>query len=88
LADIQKALAPKRYTDPCTKLPRQYWKYLRLFEQDKAEELLPHWGDRIDHKIELVQEENGKDPEVSWGPLYNMTQEELIVLQKTFSKLL
>ncbi|EAA59061.1 hypothetical protein AN3500.2 [Aspergillus nidulans FGSC A4] len=71
LADIQKALAPKRHIDPRTKLPRQYWKYLRLFEQDKAEELPPHRGDGIDHKIELVQEESGKDPEVPWGPLYN-----------------
>ncbi|EAA64859.1 hypothetical protein AN2027.2 [Aspergillus nidulans FGSC A4] len=62
LADIQKALAPKRHIDPRTKLPRQYWKYLRLFEQDKAEELPPHRGDGIDHKIELVQEESGKDP--------------------------
>jgi hypothetical protein len=88
LADIQKALAPKRHTDPYTKLPRQYWKYLRLFEQDKAEELPLYQGDGIDHKIKLVQEENRKDPKVPWGPLYNMTQEELIVLQKTLSKLL
>ncbi|CBF80845.1 hypothetical protein AN5095.2 [Aspergillus nidulans FGSC A4] len=88
LADIQKALAPKRHIDPCTKLPRQYWKYLRLFEQDKAEELPPHRGDGIDHKIELIWEESGKDPEVPWGPLYNMTQEELIVLWKTLSELL
>lgn len=88
LADIQKALAPKRHIDPRTKLPRQYWKYLRLFEQDKAEELPPHRGDGIDHKIELVREESGKDPEVPWGPLYNMTQEELIVLRKTLSELL
>jgi hypothetical protein len=40
LADIQKILALKRHTNPCIKLPRQYWKYLRLFKQDKAEELL------------------------------------------------
>jgi hypothetical protein len=88
LADIQKVLAPKRHTDPCTKLPRQYWKYLRLFKQDKAEELLLYQEDRINHKIKLIQEENRKDPKVPWGPLYNMTQEELIVLQKTLSKLL
>lgn len=87
LHDIQKALAPKKPTDPRTRLPAQYMEYLGLFESGKAEELPPHRGAGIDHEIELVQKD-GKEPEVPWGPLYSMSKEELLVLRKTLSELL
>lgn len=87
MGDIQKALAPKPCVDPSKKLPPQYQEFLKLFEPEQASKLPPHRGEGIDHKIELVQQE-GKDPEVPWGPLYNMSQGELVVLRKTLTDLL
>lgn len=87
LADIQKALTPKKPTDPRTKLPQQYHEFLGLFSAGNANKLPPHRGEGVDHKIELIQQD-GKDPEVPWGPLYNMSREELIVLRKTLVDLL
>ena len=87
MGDIQKALTPKSYIDPRTKLPPQYKDFLQLFCPKEASQLPPYRGEGIDHKIELVQNE-GKDPEVPWGPLYSMSQEELMVLRKTLADLL
>ena len=87
MGDIQKALTPKSYIDPRTKLPPQYKEFLQLFCPKEASQLPPYRGEGIDHKIELVQNE-GKDPEVPWGPLYSMSQEELMVLRKTLADLL
>jgi hypothetical protein len=44
----------------------------------------PHRGLSIDHRIEL--EEPGTRP--PWGPLYNMSRDELLVLRKTLTELL
>ena len=41
----------------------------------------------IDHEIEL-EKVNKKDIEVLWGPLYNISREELLVLRKELIKLL
>ena len=41
----------------------------------------------IDHEIEL-EKVNKKDTEVLWGPLYNISREELLVLRKELIKLL
>ena len=87
MGDIQKALTPKPYINPHTKLPPQYKEFLQLFCPKEASQLPPYQGEGIDHKIELVQNE-GKDPEVPWGPLYSMSQEELMVLRKTLADLL
>ena len=87
MKDIQKALAPKKHTDPRTKLPLEYREYLELFEPKNATTLPPHRGPGIDHDIELVRKD-GKEPEVPWGPLYNMTQDELVVLKATLTDLL
>lgn len=88
MGDIQKALAPKKPIDPRTKLPSQYHDMLRLFEPKNAETLPPHRGKGIDHEIELTERDDGKEPELPWGPLYGMTKEELIVLRKTLTELL
>ena len=45
-------------------------------------------GPDIDHKIELVKGDDGKAQEAPWGPLYNMSREELMVLRKTLTELL
>ena len=52
-----------------------------------AEQLPPH-RPGIDHKITLEKTPDGKDPEVSWGPLYGMSRGELLVLRKTLTELL
>ena len=87
MADIQKALEPKKRADPRTTVPTHYHDFLSLFEPKEAEKLPPHRGEGIDHKIELVRQ-GDKDPDVPWGPLYNMTAEELVVLRKTLTDLL
>jgi hypothetical protein len=44
-----------------------------------ADRLPPH-RPGIDHKIELEKGENGQEKTVPWGPLYNMSREELLLL--------
>ena len=75
MRDIEKALAPKTRTDPATILPLEYHDYLSVFSQSEADKLPSHRP--CDHKIEL---QPGKEP--SYGPLYNMSQDELKVLKK------
>ena len=87
LRDIEKSLAVKKRTDPRTKLPEHYHEYLPLFDMKAADQLPPH-RPGIDHKIELETDENGKEKEVPWGPLYNMSREELLLLRKTLTELL
>ncbi len=87
IADIDKMLRPKIPIDPREKLPAQYHHYLALFSRLLAERLPPP-RPGIDHKITLEKTSNGKDPEVPWGPLYNMSRGELLVLRKTLTELL
>lgn len=89
LRDIDKALEVKRYSNPKVKLPQQYHTWLEVFEQKKADTLPPHRGPHVDHKIDLMErDEKGRTPEPPWGPLYNMSREELLVLRKTLRELL
>ncbi|KAF7174555.1 hypothetical protein CNMCM6106_009110 [Aspergillus hiratsukae] len=46
---------------------------------------LPPHRPGIDHAIELEKDEQGREKAVPWGPLYNMTKEELLVLRKTLT---
>ena len=87
MVNIDKALYIKEITDPRTKLPEHYHQYLDVFDQRVADQLPPHWPG-ADHKIELNLDEKGKPPEVPYGPLYQITWEELLVLRKTLTKLL
>jgi hypothetical protein len=75
MADIEKALAPKKYTDPATKVPKEYHEFLDVFSRKELERLPEHRP--YDHKIVL---EEGKNP--TFGPLYGMSQNELKVLRK------
>lgn len=88
LADIDKALKPKVYSDPHTRLPRQYHEYLDVFDTKRASELPPLRGKGVDHAIELLPDKDGKEPEVPYGPLYSMSRDELLVLRKTLTELL
>ncbi len=74
-ADIEKALAEKTYTDPKTKLNREYWDLLDVFSRRKADQLPEHRP--YDHQIELTP---GSRP--TYGPLYAMSENELKVLRK------
>ena len=87
LADIEKALRPKKHSDPRHTLPRCYSDFLPLFDREASDELPPH-RPGVDHSIPLRKNENGETPEVPWGPLYGMSREELLVLRKTLTELL
>jgi hypothetical protein len=88
LADINKALAEKKYTDPRTKLPDWIGPELhKVFDRTEADKLPPH-RKTVDHSIELVRTADGSEQTVPWGPLYNMSREELLVLRKTLTELL
>ena len=88
MKDIEKALRPKVPTDPRTKLPPQYHEFLPVFDRSEADKQPPHRGPDIDHKIELNKNADGTTPEPPWGPLYNMSRDELLVLRKTLTELL
>ena len=88
IADINKALQVKRRTDPKEKLPNWiYQRFAKLFDYKEADKLPPH-RPGIDHKIELEKGPDGKTPEAPWGPLYNMSRDELLVLRKMLMELL
>jgi hypothetical protein len=88
LADINKALAEKKFTDPRTKLPS--WigpENYPAFDRAAADKLPAH-REGIDHAIELLRAADGSESVVPWGPLYNMSRDELLVLRKTLTDLL
>jgi hypothetical protein len=89
MKDIEKALQRKKEKlDPKETLPREYWDFLPLFKPENASQLPPHRGHGINHQINLILDQEGKTPDAPWGPLYNMSKEELMVLQKELTKLL
>jgi hypothetical protein len=64
MQDIEKALRPKVYSDPRSKLPEHYHEYLDVFDRDRADQLPPSRGPQIDHRIELVdRDEKGNKTE-------------------------
>ena len=69
-------------------LPGQYTDFLPLFSKKEANKLPPLHGKGIDYSIKLGKDENGKEMTIPQGPLYNMSRDELLVLQKTLTKLL
>src|SRR5579871_2735205 len=87
LKDIEKALMVKKRTDPREKLPGHYHEFLPLFDMKIADRLPPH-RPGIDHKIELEKDENGHEKTAPWGPLYDMSREELLLLRKTLTEYL
>ncbi|KAJ6436324.1 mRNA 3 end-processing YTH1 [Purpureocillium lavendulum] len=75
LEDIRKALEPKVIVDPATKVPHHYHEFLKVFDQSEADKLPPHRD--CDHEIQL---QPGTTP--PHGPLYSMSEDELVVLRK------
>ena len=88
MANINKALQVKTYTDPRQKLPSHFCAYILVFDQKASKTLPPYCGPRVDHGIELEKDKEGQEPKVPWGPLYSMSQDKLLVLRKTLNKLL
>jgi hypothetical protein len=87
MVNIDKVLYIKEITNPYIKLPEYYYQYLDVFDQRVADQLLPYWLE-ANHKIKLNLDKKGKLLEVPYGPLYQIMQEELLVLRKTLTKLL
>ncbi|XPS95993.1 hypothetical protein M3J09_005273 [Ascochyta lentis] len=87
MADIQKALKKKELTDPRDLLLEFLKDEFRTFMKEEADKLAPYRGSDIDHAIELI-EQDGKPATVPWGPLYNMSREELLVLRQQLTSYL
>lgn len=75
LQDIEKALTPKTAIDPKGKLPVEYHEFLDVFSKKEADKLPPHRS--YDHTIQLKE---GSEP--PFGPLYDMSRDELLVLRE------
>ena len=90
LEDINKALRgkpPISVEETRRRLPEQVRDFAHLFADDKGANELPPTRGHLDHAINIVKE-NGKPVAPPWGPLYNMSREELLVLRKTLTDLL
>ena len=90
LKDIEKALehkAPLTEDDVRGRLPGYLQPYVSLFLPKEGNDLPPFRGPKVDHRIEL-ELQDGKEPKVPYGPLYNMSRDELLVLRKTLHELL
>jgi len=75
LKDVERALAPKAVIDPREKLPEDYHEFVDVFSRQEADKLPSHRP--YDHEIRLKE---GTEP--SFGPLHDMSREELLVLRK------
>ena len=87
MADIDKVLKIKPKINAKTIVPEHYWDYLNVFDEEEANQLPPIRGLGINHQVELLEKEKKKQT-VPWGPLYNMSKDELFVLRKTLTEYL
>ena len=81
LRDINIALAPKKHSNPATKLPTKYHNFLDVFSRKDAD-VLPKHRLQYDHAIKLIE---GKTP--TWGLLYSMSADELKMLKAYIKKM-
>ena len=75
LRDIEKALASQEAVNVLTKLLSEYYEFTSLIFWEESDKLPSHRS--YDHIISLIS-----DKELSKEPLYNMSHDELQVLQK------
>nr|ABW72075.1 TE4 [Blumeria hordei] len=88
LADINKALEPKKNVDPSQYLPE--WlgtEFLKSFLLEEANKL-PAYRTGIYLHIPLQSDNFGKEKPVPWCAMYNNSRDELLVLRKTLTELL
>jgi hypothetical protein len=76
LYDINKAIEARDLKEKSLEevILKQYYEFLPLFSKVLADRLLTH-RPNIDHEVRLKE---GESP--SWGPLYKMSREELVVM--------
>ena len=58
IADINKALAPKKTVDIKLLLPKHYQSYYELFNLREASKLPLYRGPRVDYRIELESKDS------------------------------
>ncbi|KAI0991762.1 hypothetical protein K3495_g16425, partial [Podosphaera aphanis] len=90
LEDINKALRQKpslSVEEARERLPDQIKDFAYLFADDSGANDLPPLRGKLDHAINL-RYTDGKAESPPWGPLYNMSREELLVLRKTLTDLM
>lgn len=90
IEDISKALCDKpRFSveEARNRLPDQIKIFTHLFVDSKGVNDLPPFRVHLDRAISLRQE-NVKPMSPPWGPLYNISWKELLVLRKTLIDLL
>ncbi|KAI0994874.1 hypothetical protein K3495_g13307 [Podosphaera aphanis] len=90
--ELEKALEPKKTMtreETRANLPAELWKFTELFLEDGTDgnDALPPHRPGVDTKVVMQKDNQGRDKEVPWGPLYGMTREELLVLRKTLTEL-
>jgi hypothetical protein len=94
MEDINKALFKLDRRNPVSnsekvrkKLPKELKGLERCFDNDEGTAIPPHRPGR-NHAIPLEKNEQGKERDVPWRPLYGMSREELLILRKTLTDLL
>jgi hypothetical protein len=94
MEDINKALFKLDRRNPVSnsekvrkKLPKELKGLERCFDDDKGTAIAPHRPGR-DHAIPLEKDEQRRERDVPWGPLYGISREKLLVLKKTLTNLL
>jgi hypothetical protein len=94
MEDINKALFKLDRRNPVSnsekvrkKLSKELKGLERCFDDDKGTAIPPHRPGR-NHAIPLKKDEQGRERDVPWEPLYGMFREELLVLKKTLTDLL
>ena len=60
MTDINKTLKIKLHMNSQTKLLKQYYQYLNVFNRKKADKLSLLWDEEMNHDIELITNENEK----------------------------
>ena len=64
MANINKVLQVKTYTDPRQKLPNHFYAYILVFDQKVSKTLPPYYGPRVNHGIKLEKNKEGQEPKV------------------------
>jgi len=78
---------PQTGTPSDNLLPPELEQYRDLFDKDKASGLPPHRG-AMDHHIKLAKDEEGRQPDLPWGPLYSMPRDHLLEVRKQITDLM
>jgi hypothetical protein len=94
MEDINKALFKLDRRDSVSnsgkvrkRFPKELKRLERCFDNDEGTAIPPYRPGR-NHAILLEKDEQRRERDVPWGPLYGMSREKLLVLKKTLTDLL